>query len=61
MSSVALLVLRNFVGLTLSWVQFLGAISYAVAIAGLVLIVAAALYFHRRLKPTGPADAAAQP
>ena len=49
-SSVALLVLRNFVGMKLSWVQFLGAISYAVAVAGVVLLIAAAVYFQRRLK-----------
>ena len=37
MSSVALLVLYNFVGVKISWVQFLIAISYAAALAGLGL------------------------
>jgi hypothetical protein len=48
-SSVALLIVRNFVGMQLSWVEFLRVISYAVALAGLALIVGAALYFRRRL------------
>jgi hypothetical protein len=48
-SSVALLAVRNFVGLRLSWVEFLRDISYAAAAGGLVLIVAAALYFRRAL------------
>lgn len=48
-SSVVLLVLRNFMGLKLSWVEFLRAISYSGALGGLVLIVAAALYFRTRL------------
>ena len=48
-SSVALLVVRNFVGVQLSWVEFLRVISYAAAISGLVLIVCAALYFRGRL------------
>ena len=48
-SSVALLVLRDLVGLKLSWVEFLRAISYSAALVGLVLIVAAGFYFHRRL------------
>ena len=48
-SSVALLVLRNFVGLKLSWVEFLRVVSYGTAAGGLVLIVGAGLYFHRRL------------
>ena len=48
-SSVLLLVVRNFVGLKLSWVAFLEDISYVAAVAGLVLIVAAALYFRRAL------------
>jgi hypothetical protein len=49
-SSVALLVYYNFVGVRLSWVAFLQAISYAAALAGLVLTVGAALYFQRRLR-----------
>ena len=48
-SSVALLVLRDVVGLKLSWVEFLRLISYSAAAAGLVLIVAAGFYFHSRL------------
>ncbi|MGZ3272568.1 MAG: DUF5690 family protein [Caulobacteraceae bacterium] len=51
-SSVALLVLRDLVGLKLSWVEFLRAISYSAALVGLVLIVAAGFYFHRRLPHT---------
>jgi hypothetical protein len=48
-SSVALLIVRNFVGMRLSWVEFLRVISYSVALAGLALIVGAGFYFHRRL------------
>jgi hypothetical protein len=51
-SSVALLVFRNFVGLKLSWVEFLRDISYVTAAVGLALIVGAGLYFHRRLPRT---------
>lgn len=54
-SSVALLVLRDFVGLKLSWVEFLRLISYSASLVGLVLIVAAGFYFHGRL-PRGKAD-----
>jgi hypothetical protein len=48
-SSVALLVLRNFVGVQLSWVEFLRIISYVAAVGGLALMVVAGLYFYRRL------------
>jgi hypothetical protein len=49
-SSVALLVARDVVGVKLSWVQFLMFIAYASAILGLLLLVAAGVYFHGRLK-----------
>jgi hypothetical protein len=49
MSSVALLVFRNFVGGGISWVDFLIVISYSAAVVGLVLIVAAGVYFRRHL------------
>jgi hypothetical protein len=55
-SSVALLVLRDLIGLKLSWVEFLRMISYSAAIVGLVLIVAAGFYFHRRLPRGSAAD-----
>ena len=55
-SSVALLVLRDLVGLKLSWVEFLRAISYSASLVGLVLIVAAGLYFHGRLPRRSAAD-----
>jgi hypothetical protein len=51
-SSVALLIFRNFVGLKLSWVEFLRDISYVTAVVGLALVVGAGLYFHRRLPRT---------
>ena len=51
-SSVALLIVRNFVGMQLSWIEFLRLISYAVALAGLALIGGAAIYFQRRLGHT---------
>jgi hypothetical protein len=54
-SSVALLIVRNLVGLKLSWVEFLRDISYAAAVIGLALIVAATLYF-RRVLPQGADD-----
>ncbi len=49
LSSVALLVLYNFVGVKISWVEFLVVISYSAALVGLALIVGSGLYFHRRL------------
>jgi Family of unknown function (DUF5690) len=49
LSSVALLIIYNFVGVRISWVKFLTGISYTAAIGGLVLIVGAGLYFQRRL------------
>jgi hypothetical protein len=49
LSSVALLVMYNFVGVKTSWVEFLVVISYSTALAGLTLIAGAGLYFHRRL------------
>jgi Family of unknown function (DUF5690) len=48
-SSVGLLVFRNFAGVQLSWVEFLRDISYVAGAAGLVLLAGAALYFRRRL------------
>jgi hypothetical protein len=59
-SSVALLVFQNFLGVRLSWVGFLIVISFAAAVAGLGLIVAAGLYFRRRLPRSGPAAAGAE-
>jgi hypothetical protein len=50
LSSVVLLVFYNFVGVRISWVEFLVAISYSAALAGLVLVMAAGIYFHRRLQ-----------
>ena len=60
-SSVALLIFRNFVGLKLSWVEFLRDISYVTAAVGLALIVGAGLYFHRRLPRTVIDDQTVQP
>jgi len=57
-SSVALLIFRNFVGSGLSWVEFLRDSAYGVALAGMVLIIVAAIYFRRRLA-TADAPAAA--
>jgi hypothetical protein len=51
MSSVALLVFYNFVGMKISWVGFLIVISYSSALGGLALVAGAAYYFHRRLMP----------
>ena len=49
MSSLGLLVFYNFFGLRISWVGFLVAISYVTALAGLVLVAGAGLYFQRHL------------
>jgi hypothetical protein len=49
LSSVALLVLYNFVGVKISWVSFLVVISYSAALVGLALVGAAVFYFHRHL------------
>jgi hypothetical protein len=54
-SSVALLLFYNFVGMHISWVGFLAVISYVAALAGLALTVGAGLYFQRRLTRE-PAD-----
>lgn len=60
LSSAALLVWRNFIGLRVSWVEFLRDISYVAAVAGLVLIIGAGLYFRRRLaRADADADATA--
>ena len=48
-SSVVLLIFRNFVGPRLSWVESLREISWAVSLAGLILILWTGMYFHRRL------------
>src|SRR5215469_11027371 len=53
MSSVALLVLYNVVGVKISWVDFLVVISWSAALAGLVLVVGSGIYFHRRLHRKG--------
>jgi hypothetical protein len=55
LSSVALLVLYNFVGVKISWVEFLVVISYCAALMGLALIGGAGFYFHRRLHHPDPA------
>jgi hypothetical protein len=49
LSSVALLVLYNFVGVKISWVSFLVVISYSATLIGLALVGAAVFYFHRHL------------
>jgi len=55
MSSVALLVLYNFIGVKISWVPFLVVISYSAALVGLALVGAAVFYFHRHLpRPQTP-------
>jgi hypothetical protein len=53
-SSVALLIIQNTLAVRLSWVQFLETVSYGAAGVGLLLILGAAVYFHRRL-PRSPA------
>jgi hypothetical protein len=49
MSSVALLVVYNFFGVKISWVEFLVFISYTAGLAGLVLVAGSGFYFHRHL------------
>lgn len=60
-SSVALLIFRNFAGVKLSWVQFLIAVSYVSAAGGAVLIAVAAIYFQRRLARAESHASAVQP
>lgn len=55
-SSVALLIFRDLVGVKLSWVQFLIAIALVTAGTGLALVLGAGLYFRRKL-PHRDADA----
>lgn len=50
LSSVALLVLYNFMGVKISWVEFLVAISWTSALVGLALVVGAGFYFQRHLR-----------
>jgi len=50
MSSVALLVLYNFVGVKIPWVEFLVRIPYSAALVGLVLLAGSGFYFYRRLR-----------
>jgi hypothetical protein len=49
LSSVALLVFYNFVGVRIPWVTFLCNISYVAALVGLALIIGATIYFRSRL------------
>ena len=48
-SSVALLIFRNFLDVQLSWIGFLERTSSLVMVAGLILLAGAILYFRRRL------------
>ena len=52
LSSVMVLIFRNFVGLDISWVAFLRNLSLIVPVAGLALTLAATAYFRRRLPGT---------
>jgi hypothetical protein len=61
LSSVALLLVYNFGGLKLSWVEFLEFVSYAAAAVGLVLIIAAGLYFRKRLAKEAVVDPVLEP
>jgi hypothetical protein len=60
-SSVLLLLVRDVIGVELSWVQFLLDISYVAAGAGLLLLIAAGLYFQRRLTRKASDGPAAEP
>ncbi len=55
--SCALLLWRNFGLVSLNWLQVFIASAYATSVAGVVLVLAAALYFHRRARLTGAAPA----
>ncbi|MBS0374009.1 MAG: hypothetical protein JSR73_05485 [Proteobacteria bacterium] len=62
LGSCALLVWRNFGLVRLEWLTVFIASAYVMTVAGLVLVVAAALYFHRRARAraaAGPGAAAA--
>jgi hypothetical protein len=48
--SVALLLWRNFGGVTLDWLQFFIQAAYGTSIIGVVLVTAAGFYFHHRQK-----------
>jgi hypothetical protein len=48
LGSVTLLLVRNFGGFHLNWLQFFTASAYATSIAGAVLTAVAAVYFQRR-------------
>ncbi|CAL4868046.1 hypothetical protein MMA231_02320 [Asticcacaulis sp. MM231] len=50
LGSTALLLFKNFSGLTLPWTQFLMGAAYGTAGLGLILLVWSSVYFSRRLK-----------
>ena len=50
LGSVALLLFKNFSGVSLPWAQFLVASTYGTAAVGLILLIWSAIYFARRLK-----------
>lgn len=60
-SSVALLIFRDVVGVRLSWVQFLIAISLVAAGTGLVLVLGAGIYFRWRLPHRDPDGQTVEP
>ena len=55
MGSVVLLLWRNFGQASLNWLQFFIWGAYATSLAGVAATCLAALYFHRRLQPSGRA------
>jgi len=61
LSSVALLMFYNFIGVEISWVKFLTEISYVAAAVGLVLIIVAGFYFQRRLTQDQSHDQIVEP
>jgi hypothetical protein len=61
LSSVGLLLVYNFAGLKLSWVEFLEFVSYAASAVGFVLIIAAGLYFRKRLVKEPVVDPVLEP
>ncbi|CAM3238671.1 DUF5690 family protein [Asticcacaulis taihuensis] len=50
LGSTALLLFKNFSGVSLPWAQFLVASTYGTAAVGLILLIWSAIYFARRLK-----------
>lgn len=61
LASVLVLLYKNFGAADLSWLNFFVAISYVMAVAGVVLMLFSFLYFNRKANQQGALEIAASP